>query len=104
INNYYTLGSGLNTEYKEATFDISDQVTLIKGRHLLHFGGGAIIFRANSTAWGNLYGANVGFTGVYTAGSNTGSLASGSGSSYADFLLGYVQNWSAVGSPEYGGR
>jgi hypothetical protein len=104
INNYYTLGSGLNTEYKEATFDISDQVTLIKGRHLLHFGGGAIIFRANSTAWGNMYGANVGFTGVYTAGSNTGALASGSGSSYADFLLGYVQNWSAVVSPQYGGR
>jgi len=46
----------------------------------------------------------VGFTGVYTAGSNSGSLASNSGSAYADFLLGYVQNWSAVVSPEYGGR
>ena len=104
INNYYTLGSGLNTNYKENTFDISDQITLIRGRHLLHFGGEAVIFRADSTAWGNIYGANVGFTGVYTAGSNTGSLASTSGSSYADFLLGYVQNWSAVVSPEYGGR
>jgi hypothetical protein len=104
INNYYTLGGGLNTNYKENTFDISDQVTLIRGRHLLHFGGEAVIFRADSTAWGNVYGANVGFTGVYTAGSNTGSLASTSGSSYADFLLGYVQNWSAVVSPEYGGR
>ncbi|MEO8596946.1 MAG: TonB-dependent receptor [Candidatus Solibacter sp.] len=104
INNYYTLGSGLNTEYKEVTLDLSDQVTLIKGRHVLHFGGGALLFRANSTAWGNMYGANVGFTGVYTAGSNTGPLASGSGSSYADFLLGYVQNWSAVVSPQYGGR
>jgi len=106
INNYYGLGPGSpsNTEYKENTFDISDQVTLIHGRHLLHFGGGAIIFRADSTAWGNLKGAEVGFTGVYTAGSNTGALASGSGSSYADFLLGYVQNWNALNSPEYGGR
>jgi hypothetical protein len=104
ISNYYTLGGGLNTEYKENVFDISDQLTLIRGRHLLHFGGEVIIFRADSTAWGNIYGANVGFTGVYTAGSNTGSLASTSGSSYADFLLGYVQNWSAVVSPEYGGR
>src|SRR5689334_1602530 len=106
INNYYSLapGSPSNTNYKENTFDISDRVTLIKGRHLLHFGAGAIIFRADSTAWGNLVGASVGFTGVYTAGSNTGALASNSGSSYADFLLGYVQNWSALNSPEYGGR
>ena len=106
ISNYYGLGPGSpsNTEYKENTFDISDQVTLIHGRHLLHFGGGALIFRADSTAWGNIKGAEVGFTGVYTAGSNTGALASGSGSSYADFLLGYVQNWNALNSPEYGGR
>ncbi len=106
INTYYSLapGSPSNTNYKENTFDISDQVTLIKGRHLLHFGGGALIFRADSTAWGNLVGASVGFTGVYTAGSNTGPLASNSGSPYADFLLGYVQNWSALNSPEYGGR
>src|SRR5689334_8720195 len=34
INNYYSLapGSPSNTNYKENTFDISDQVTLIKGR------------------------------------------------------------------------
>lgn len=104
INNYYGLGGGLNTNYKENNIDISDQVTLIKGRHLLHFGGELVIFRADSTAWGNIYGANVGFTGVYTAGSNVGALASKSGVSYADFLLGYAQNWSAVVSPEYGGR
>jgi hypothetical protein len=104
ISNYYTLGGGLNTNYKENNIDISDQVTLIKGRHLLHFGGEVLIFRADSTAWGNIYGANVGFTGVYTAGSNVGTLASKSGVSYADFLLGYAQNWSAVVSPEYGGR
>ena len=104
ISNYYGLGGGLNTEYKENTFDISDQVTLIHGRHLLHFGGGVVIFRADSTAWGNIKGGDVGFTGVYTAGSNTGALASNSGVAYADFLLGYVQNWAALNSPEYGGR
>lgn len=104
ITNYYGLGGGLNTNYKENNIDISDQVTLVKGRHLLHFGGEVVIFRADSTAWGNIYGANVGFTGVYTAGSNVGTLASKSGVSYADFLLGYAQNWSAVVSPEYGGR
>ena len=52
--------------YKENTFDISDQVTLIHGRHLLHFGGGALILpRADSTAWGNIKVAEVGFTGAY---------------------------------------
>ena len=107
ITNYYSLGGGLNTNYKENNIDISDQVTLIKGRHLLHFGGEVVIFRADSTAWGNIYGANVGFTGVYTEGSNDpkSPLANGkTGVSYADFLLGYVQNWSALVSPEYGGR
>src|SRR5512141_747180 len=104
MNSYYTLDIGLHTNYKENNIDISDQVTLIKGRHLLHFGGEVVIFRADSTAWGNIYGANVGFTGVYTAGSNTGPLASGSGSSSADFLLGSVQNWNALNSPEYGSR
>ena len=104
ISNYYGLGSGLNTNYKENTFDISDQMTLVRGRHILHFGGEIIIHRADSTAWGNVYGANLGFTGVYTAGSNSGPLASSTGSSYADFLLGYARQWDATVSPEYGGR
>jgi hypothetical protein len=38
ISNYYALGSGLNIPYKENTFDIRP-MTLIRGRHLLHFGG-----------------------------------------------------------------
>ena len=103
ITNYYGLGGGLDTEYHENTIDLSDQVTLIRGRHVLHFGGEAIIFRADSSAWGD-YFDTVGFTGVYTAGSNQGSLASTSGNAYADFLLGWVQNWSSLASPEYGGR
>lgn len=107
ITNYYTLGGGLNTNYKENNIDISDQVTLIRGRHILHFGGEVVIFRADSTAWGNIYGATLGYTGVYTAGSNDpkSPLAGGkTGVGYADFLLGYTQNWTALVSPEYGGR
>jgi len=104
ITNYYGLGGGLDTEYHENSIEISDMATLIRGAHTLKFGFGLIIYRADSSAWGDYYGGNVGFTGVYTAGSNTGSLASTTGSSYADFLLGYVQNWSALVSPEYSGR
>ena len=106
ITNIYGLGPGSPSfaNYKENNIDISDQVTLIKGRHILHFGGEVLIFRADSTAWGNINSANLGFTGVYTAGSNIGSLASTSGVAYADFLLGYAKSWSASVSPEYGGR
>ena len=97
-------GSPSFANYKENNFDISDQVTLIHGRHILHFGGEMLIFRADSTAWGSINSANLGFTGVYTAGSNVGSLASTSGVAYADFLLGFAKSWSASVSPEYGGR
>lgn len=106
ITNTYGLGPGSPSlaNYKENNFDISDQVTLVKGRHLLHFGGELVVFRADSTAWGAINSGNLGFTGVYTAGSNQGSLASTSGVAYADFLLGYAKSWSASVSPEYGGR
>jgi hypothetical protein len=97
-------GSPSFANYKENNIDISDQLTLIRGRHILHFGGEVLIFRADSTAWGSINSANLGFTGVYTAGSNVGSLASTSGVAYADFLLGYAKSWSASVSPEYGGR
>lgn len=106
ITNMYGLGPGSPSfaNYKENNIDISDQVTLIAGRHILHFGGEVFIFRADSTAWGSINSANLNFTGVYTAGSNVGSLASSSGVAYADFLLGYAKSWSASVSPEYGGR
>src|SRR5579885_2112340 len=104
ISGMYSLAPGVNANYKENLFDISDQVTLVRGRHILHFGGEMIIMRADSTAWGNINGATLGFTGVYTAASNSGPLASTTGSPYADFLLGYAKSWSASVSPEYGGR
>jgi len=34
-------------------------VTLIRGKHVLHFGGEYLIFEDNSTAWGNVNGATV---------------------------------------------
>lgn len=103
ITDIYALGSGLHANYQENQFDLSDVLTLIRGRHTLHLGGNLIYMKADSTAWGNINGATLGFTGVYTAGSNTGALAR-SGVAYADFLLGYAQNWSASVSPQYAGR
>ena len=55
VNNYWSgkVGSASNSVYKEMVFDPSDVVTMIKGRHVLHFGGEFLINRADSTAWGN---------------------------------------------------
>jgi len=104
INNFDgNLQPGTNAVYKEMLFDPSDVVTMIKGRHILHFGGEFLINRADSTNWGNLSAASVTFGGTYTAqgGNLTGPY---DGFSYADFLLGQTQQWSAQNVPEYGGR
>lgn len=97
------IAPGTNAIYKEMLFDPSDVVTMIKGRHVLHFGGEFLINRADATAWGNLTAAHITYAGTYTSqgGANTTSY---DGLSYADFLLGQTQQWSANNTPEYGGR
>jgi hypothetical protein len=102
INGYYGLGPGIHANYRENIFNESDVVTMIRGRHAFHFGGEFVAFRADSTAWGNINSATLGFTGVYTQAGNTGPAVGGD--AYADFLLGYTQNWSASVSPTYYGR
>jgi hypothetical protein len=97
------LQPGTNAVYKEMVFDPSDVVTLIKGKHVLHFGGEFLINRADSTNWGNLSSAALTYGGTYTAqGGQQTSAYDGFG--YADFLLGQTQQWSAQNVPEYGGR
>ncbi len=98
----YHLQPASNAVYKEFVFDPSDVVTLIKGRHVLHFGGEFLINRADSTAWGNINAGSMTYNGVYTA--STQGDSSNSGVPYADFLLGYTQSWSAQVRPEWGGR
>ena len=88
------LAPGTNAVFIENTFVPSDVLTMIRGKHILHFGGEVMFAQDNSTPWGSLNGANVGFTGQYT----------GAGVGYADFLLGDVQNWNASSTPEHGMR
>src|SRR6185437_1244008 len=107
----YGPGSGFSVgpnspskaNYRENIFTESDVVTMIRGRHSLHFGGELVAFRADSTQWGNLNSANLGFTGVYTQQGNTKATSIG-GDAYADFLLGFAQSWSAGVTPTYYGR
>jgi hypothetical protein len=98
----YQLQPSTNAVYKEFVFDPSDVVTMIRGRHALHFGGEFLINRADSTAWGNINGGYMQYTGVYTAANPTST--STSGLPFADFLLGYTQGWNAGVTPEWGGR
>ena len=85
-------------------------MTMIRGKHILHFGGELLAYQNNSTAWGNVNAGTFQFSGQYTqqwaVDPTTGVAApvSGTGMEYADFLLGYAQQWNAGVSPEYGAR
>ncbi|MCU1298277.1 MAG: hypothetical protein JWO91_2555 [Acidobacteriaceae bacterium] len=95
------LQPGTNAVYIENTFQPSDVVTLIHGKHILHFGGELLDYQANYTPWGNTQSGNFTFTGVYSQ--QTPTIGSG-GSAYADFLLGDVNSWNATNQPESGMR
>ena len=101
VTNFYGLASATNAVYKEHVYDPSDVVTMIRGKHILHFGGEFLFFRDNSTAWGNVNGGTMGFDGRYTQ-STQGDNSTGF--AYADFLLGQANNWSAQVTPEFGAR
>jgi Carboxypeptidase regulatory-like domain len=106
---YAWIEPATNAEYKEMVFDPSDVVTMIRGKHVLHFGGEFAFYRDDTTTWGNINAGTLVFDGSYTENwtlndSGVASSNSKSGEEYADFLLGYARNWSASVSPEYGVR
>jgi hypothetical protein len=90
------LSPATDATYIENSFDPSDVVTLVKGKHVLHFGIEVLMAEGNTTAWGSNSAGNYGFSGQYTAGVASGTLNTGTaGSGFADFLLGNIQSWSA---------
>jgi len=101
VDSFYGLTASTNAVYKEMVFDPSDVVTMIRGKHVLHFGGEFLFYRDDSTAWGNQDGGTLGYSGNFTR-ATQGNTASGLG--YADFLLGQTTNYRVNVSPEYGGR
>jgi len=88
------LAPGTNAIYIENLYDPSDVITLIKGKHILHFGVEVLMGQGNTTPWGNLQSGNFNFNGNYTA--QNGAAAGSTGTGFADFLLGDVQSWSAT--------
>ena len=111
INNIYGLGPSTNGFYVSNVLTPSDVVTLVFGRHEIRFGGEDMIYRSDSTQgnitpYGSVNPAAVSFTGVYSNATNQAGnpLSNTTGVAYADFLLGYVNSWSATISPEFGAR
>ena len=90
-----------NAVYIENSFEPSDVVTMIRGRHVLHFGGELLAYQDNSTPWGNMQSGEFTFTGVFT---QSGPNVPGTGLGYADFLLGQVQKWTANNQPPAAAR
>lgn len=105
--------------YKEHVFDPSDVVTLVSGKHIMHFGGEVLIHRDDSFLWGGghqagaFYFGGVGWWNCcnddYTAqwavnGSGASTLDMNSGWAMADFMLGYAAEWNASETPEFGAR
>ena len=106
---YAWINPSSNSVYKEFTWDPSDVVTMIRGKHILHFGGELLSYQNNSTAWGNTNAGALAFTGQYTQQWQTDSSGvahpvAGTGLEYADFLLGDAYSWNAGLSPEFGAR
>ncbi|MGB6688534.1 MAG: carboxypeptidase regulatory-like domain-containing protein [Terracidiphilus sp.] len=107
---YAWIEPATNAEYKEFVYEPSDVVTMIRGKHILHFGGEIALYRDDATPWGNINAGTLQFSGQYTeqwtVDPTTGvaSPNSTSGEEYADFLLGYPNNWSASYTPEFGAR
>ncbi|WP_245632202.1 TonB-dependent receptor [Edaphobacter aggregans] len=105
VTGYYQLTPNTNAVYKEHIYDPSDVVTLVKGKHILHFGGEYLFFRDNSTAWGNIDAGTMGFTGAYTSTTDPNDKTKQlGGMGYADFLLGTMNSWGAQVTPEAGAR
>jgi hypothetical protein len=89
-----TLQPGTNAIYIEGLYDPSDVLTLIKGKHILHFGVEVLMGEGDTTPWGNITAGNFTFNGLYTA--QNGAAQGTTGTGLADFLLGDVHNWAAT--------
>jgi hypothetical protein len=94
------IGPSTNAIYVENSFDTADVVTLIRGRHILKFGGEILAYQDNSTL-----GAISMRAPSRSAVTSRNRPPNGSGGlGYADFLLGQVQSWSASVTPIVGFR
>ena len=76
------IGPSTNAIYVENGFDVSDSLTLIRGKHILKFGGEVWPIRTTSIPWGNINAGTFLFSGAFTQQAPNGS----GGLGYADFF------------------
>jgi Carboxypeptidase regulatory-like domain len=91
-----TIQPGTEALFIQNSFLAGDSLTWIKGKNILHFGGEVLMEQDNSTPWGGINGATLGFSGQFTT-SNPAVSEAG----YADFLLGDVQAWNTNSTPKH---
>jgi hypothetical protein len=99
ITGGYNYGDGLEANISENEFVPSDVVTLVRGKHILKFGGEFDDGEVNGNFSGYSDG-NFNFNGDSTR----DPQGTSNGVGYADFLLGDVSSWSISITPEAGGR
>jgi hypothetical protein len=95
----YSYGAGLEANISENEYVPSDVVTLVRGKHIIKFGGEFDAGQVNGNFSGYSDG-NFSFNGDSTR----DPQGTSNGVGYADFLLGDVSNWSISITPEAGGR
>jgi hypothetical protein len=88
--NYYTLGSGANGAAKHGGFDVhllGIDNSLVRGKHLMRFGGDTRLLRSNDNESGSSTGS-FNFTNGITQGPNPNAATSTAGNAIASLLLG----------------
>jgi hypothetical protein len=99
VSGGYGYGAGLEANISENEFVPSDVVTLVRGKHIIKFGGEFDAGQVN----GNFSGYSDG-SFSFNGDSTRDPQGSSNGVGYADFLLGDVSSWSIGITPEAGGR
>jgi len=93
----YSFKDAVDTSSKPI---ISDSVTLVRGKHILKFGGEFDMYRGAS-CWSCQWPGAFDFSGIFTA---NPANPNATGMGYADFLLGLPDNWNDSYTPTYGAR
>ncbi len=96
-----SIGVGTNAILAQNSLTPSDVVTMIRGRHIIKFGGELEALQDNTNPWGNLHSASYTFGSIFT---QRAPFDGKSGLGYADFLTGSVSAWSASNLPVTGVR
>ena len=95
----YSYGAGLQANISESEYVPSDVFTLVRGKHILKFGGEFDADQVNGD-FSHFSDGSFSFNGDSTL----DPQGTSNGVGYADFLLGDVSGWSIGITPETGGR